>query len=208
MVEVETVRGRVSVDALGTVLMHEHVFVLSEEIWRNYPQVWDEKAGIEDAVTRLQRLKALGVDTIVDPTVIGLGRDIRRIAQVNERVDINIIPATGLYTYGDVPNFFHFRGPGTLLGGDDPMVEMFVNDITVGIAGTPIRAAFLKCAIEEALTPGVERVMRAVAETHRRTGAPIMRQVEKQVESQAGVRCHQQRDALGSQRQRRPELRW
>ena len=174
MVEVETVRGRVSVDALGTVLMHEHVFVLSEEIWRNYPQVWDEKAGIEDAVTRLQRLKALGVDTIVDPTVIGLGRDIRRIAQVNERVDINIIPATGLYTYGDVPNFFHFRGPGTLLGGDDPMVEMFVNDITVGIAGTPIRAAFLKCAIEEALTPGVERVMRAVAETHRRTGAPIM----------------------------------
>ena len=132
MVEVETIRGRVSVDVLGTVLMHEHVFVLSEEIWRNYPQVWDEQVGIADAVIRLKRLKALGVDTIVDPTVIGLGRDIRRIAQVNERVDINIIAATGVYTYGDLPNFFRFRGPDTLLGGDDPMVEMFVNDAPSG----------------------------------------------------------------------------
>ena len=173
MAEVETVRGPVSTDALGTVLMHEHVFVLNEEIRRNYPSLWDEEQRVADAVTRLQALKDRGVDTIVDPTVIGLGRDIERVARVNQQVDLNIIPATGLYTYNDVPFFFHFVGPGTMFDGEEPMIEMFVGDITEGIAGTGIKAAFLKCAIEDQLTPGVERVLRAVAETQKLTGVPI-----------------------------------
>ena len=44
---------------------------------------------------------------------------------------------------------------------------MFVGDITDGIAGTGVKAAFLKCAIDEpGLTPGVERVLRAVSRAH------------------------------------------
>jgi phosphotriesterase-related protein len=174
MAVVQTVRGAVPPDALGTVLMHEHVFVLNEEIRQNYPGQWNEEARVADAVTRLRALKERGVDTIVDPTVLGLGRDIRRVARINEHIDLNIVVATGLYTYNDVPFFFHFHGPGTLLGGDDAMVDMFVGDITTGIAGTDIKAAILKCAIENDLTPGVERVLKAITESHKRTGAPIM----------------------------------
>jgi phosphotriesterase-related protein len=170
---VHTVRGEVDVDALGTVLMHEHVFVLSEEFRLNYPEYWDEDERVADAVRKLRTLAERGVDTIVDPTVLGLGRDLARVRRVNEQVDINIVAATGLYTYGDLPFFLHHRGPGTTFGGDEPMVEMFTRDLEEGIADTGIRAAFLKCAIEDELTPGVERVMRAVAQTHLRTGAPI-----------------------------------
>jgi phosphotriesterase-related protein len=170
---VHTVRGEVDVDALGTVLMHEHVFVLSEELRLNYPEYWDEDERVADAVHKLRALTERGVDTIVDPTVLGLGRDLARVRRVNEQVDINIVAATGLYTYGDLPFFLHHQGPGTTFGGDEPMVEMFTRDIEKGIADTGVRAAFLKCAIEDELTPGVERVMRAVAQTHLRTGAPI-----------------------------------
>ncbi|MGW1503442.1 phosphotriesterase family protein [Streptomyces mirabilis] len=113
------------------------------------------------------------MSTIVDPTVIGLGRDVRRVAAVNERVDLNIIVATGLCTVADVPDYFRYHGPGTLLGGPESMTDLFVRELTEGIAGTGIKAAFLKCAIEDELTPGVERVMRAVAQAHLRTGAPI-----------------------------------
>ena len=56
------------------------------------------------------------MDTIVDLTVIGLGRYIPRIARIAAATDLNIVVATGLYTYNDVPMYFHFRGPGTLLG--------------------------------------------------------------------------------------------
>jgi phosphotriesterase-related protein len=51
---------------------------------------------------------------------------------------------------------------------------LFIQDIREGIAGTGVKAAFLKCAIDApGLTPGVERVMRAVAHAHRATGVPI-----------------------------------
>ena len=174
-VEVDTVRGSIPTADMGITLMHEHVFVLSPEIIDNYPEAWgDEQAREEAAVEKLNALKAIGVDTIVDPTVIGLGRYIPRIQRIAERTDLNIVVATGVYTYNDVPMYFHFTGPGTALGGDEVMVDMFVRDITEGIAGTGGKAAILKCATDEpGLTPGVERVLRAVAGAHRATGVPI-----------------------------------
>ncbi len=156
--------------------MHEHVFVLTPDVQQNYPDEWgDEDARIADAVAKLSELAATGVRTIVDPTVIGLGRYIPRIQRVAEQVpELNIIVATGCYIYENVPFFFHHRGPALGLDMPDPMVDLFVGDITAGIAGTGVRAAFLKCAIDEpGPTKGVERVMRAVAKAHHATGAPI-----------------------------------
>ena len=172
--QVETVRGPIDTSGLGATLMHEHVFILNREIMENYPSYWDEEHRLTDAVAKLNALKAAGIDTIVDPTVIGLGRYIPRIQQVAEQTDLQIVAATGLYTYNDVPFYFHFRGPGTPLNGPEPMVDFFVADITEGIAGTKVKAGILKCATDEhGLTPGVERVLRAVAQAHRRTGVPI-----------------------------------
>jgi phosphotriesterase-related protein len=176
MSTVATVRGPVDVDELGTTLMHEHVFVLTTEVLENYGvgAWWDEEARVSDAIERLRALRERGVRTIVDPTVVGIGRDIPRIQRINAEVDINIIPATGLYTYNDIPFFFHYRGPGTIGDGPEIMAEMFIGDIRDGIAGTKVKAAFLKCCVDaQGLTPGVERVLRAVALTHRETGAPI-----------------------------------
>jgi phosphotriesterase-related protein len=173
--DVNTVRGPIPTGDLGVTLMHEHVFVLSPEIIANYPEGWgDEQAREQAAVDKLNALKAIGVDTIVDPTVIGLGRYIPRIQRVAERTDLQIVVATGVYTYNDVPLYFHFSGPGTALNGPEPMVDMFVRDITEGIAGTGVKAAILKCATDEpGITPGVDRVLRAVAAAHRATGVPI-----------------------------------
>jgi phosphotriesterase-related protein len=79
-----------------------------------------------------------------------------------------------VYTYNDVPMYFHFTGPGGVLGDVEPMVDMFVRDIEHGIADTGVKAAILKCATDEpGVTPGVERVLRAVATAHRQTGVPI-----------------------------------
>jgi phosphotriesterase-related protein len=177
--QVETVRGPVDTAELGQVLMHEHVFVLNADVQQNYPDEWgSEDERVADAVRRLTELAGRGVRTIVDPTVIGLGRYIPRIQRIAAQVDLNIVVATGCYTYDDVPFFFHYRGPAlnAAVGAElpDPMVDMFVGDIEEGIAGTGVKAAFLKCAIDrQGMTPGVERVMRAVAKAHRRTGVPI-----------------------------------
>ena len=175
MSTLNTVRGSVDTAKLGVTLMHEHVFVLSTEIIQNSPELWgDEEERVADAIARLNELKTRGVDSIVDLTVIGLGRYIPRIRRIAEQTEINIVAATGVYTYNDVPMYFHFQGPGTTLGGPELMVDMFVKDIEEGIADTGVKAAILKCATDEpGVTPGVERVLRAVAQAHRITGVPI-----------------------------------
>ncbi len=176
MSTVETVMGPIGVESLGSTLMHEHVFTLSPDYLRNYGDGdwWDEEAEVAKAIAKLRHLGTRGITTIVDPTVLGLGRDIVRLQRVAAEIDLQIIVATGLYTYGDLPFPYIHRGPDTLLGGDDPMVADFVRDLTVGIGSTGVKAAFLKCAVEHAaMTPGVERALRAVARSHVATGAPI-----------------------------------
>jgi phosphotriesterase-related protein len=176
MSSVETIKGTVDDGSLGQVLMHEHVFILSLEAEQDYPgQVfWNEEEKIQLAIGKLQRLKEAGVDTIVDLTVLNMGRYLPRLARINDAVDLNIVVASGLYTYDALPHFLQFRGPGMPIGGPDPMVEMFTKDVQEGIGETGIKAGIFKCATDvQGVTPGVERVLRAVAQAHRNTGAPI-----------------------------------
>ena len=107
---VETVRGPVDLDDLGPTLMHEHVFVLDPEALQNYGRVWgasiwDEEVRVADAIAKLQRLRDGGIQTIVDPTAIGLGRYIPRIQRVNAEVDLNIIVCTGVYAFLELRGF-------------------------------------------------------------------------------------------------------
>jgi phosphotriesterase-related protein len=176
---IETVRGPVDPADLGVTLAHEHVFVLtadSQQQWGAHAQEWDEEARVAEAVAKLQALVDSGVRTILDPTVDGLGRNVPRIARINEQVpDLNILVATGVYTYVDVPHFFAHRGPAVLPDLPEPMVDFFVKDIEQGIQGTGVKAAFLKCAIDhQGLTAGVERVLRACAKAQLQTGRPLM----------------------------------
>jgi phosphotriesterase-related protein len=175
MAAIQTVRGPVEASHLGPTLMHEHIFVLSAEILQNYPETWgDEERRVAEAVARMNELASSGVRTVVDLTVIGLGRYIPRIQRIASQTGINIVVATGIYTYNDIPFYFHFQGPGTALGGPELMVDMFVRDIERGIADTGVRAGILKCATDTpGMTKGVERVLRAVAQAHRQTGVPI-----------------------------------
>jgi len=175
MATVETVRGPVDLNYLGPTLMHEHVFVLSTEYVQNYGSTWwDEEARVADAIVKLNALHAKGITTIVDPTVWGLGRYIPRIQRIAAQTPVNIIVATGLYVYEELPQQYAYRGPGTVLEMPEPMVTDFARDITEGIADTGVKAAFLKCCLETPeLTPGSERIVRAVARAHAETGAPI-----------------------------------
>ncbi|MGP4093320.1 phosphotriesterase family protein [Nonomuraea sp. KM90] len=171
----ETVKGPVA--DLGATLMHEHVFGLSPEIlwnWPDIPEEWDLEARAREAAGKLDALKAEGVDTIVDLTVVGLGRYVPAVRRVAELTSVNIVAATGLYTYDALPPYFANRGPGSLFGGPDRLAEFFVRDITEGIGRTGVKAAMLKCASDHlGMTKGCERVFRAVAEAHLETGAPI-----------------------------------
>src|ERR1700730_12568616 len=125
MPSIQTVRGAIDSAQLGVTLMHEHIFVLSTEIMQNYPETWgDEEKRIDEAVARLNELSSHGIKSVVDLTVVGLGRYIPLIQRVAQQTLVNIIVATGIYTYNDIPFYSNFRGPGSPFEGPEPMIEM------------------------------------------------------------------------------------
>jgi phosphotriesterase-related protein len=108
------------------------------------------------------------VRTIVEPTVMFHHRDMNFSKRVADESGLNLVAATGIYTYDHLPQ-------GLTTRNEDQIAELFVSDIENGIQGTDIKAAFIKCAADEpGVTQNIEKVHRAAARAWRQTGRPIM----------------------------------
>jgi phosphotriesterase-related protein len=168
MSDVQTVQGSVDADELGVVLVHEHVRFRDEAVAAEWPERYDEQAELDAALDAVTAAKSRGVQTIVDPTAMFGGRDVRFMKRVAEQTGVRIVACTGIYSYDYLPHYFENRDV-------DVMADHFVSDIERGVQGTEIRAAFLKCAADAAgVTEHVEKIHRAVARASVQTGAPIM----------------------------------
>ena len=184
MTTVATVRGPVDTDELGSVLMHEHVFLLWHDLLAENRSSWDEEKAVQQAVGQLNELHQAGISTIVDLTVLGIGRNTPLVQRVAGQTAVNIVVATGVYAYVDLPLFL-YRPAVDPAGhsiatweaddaGADPLTSLFISDIEHGIGDTGVRAGILKVATDwPGVTPGNERMLRAVARAHRATGVPI-----------------------------------
>src|SRR5215472_8206892 len=174
---VPTTAGQTNTEELGVVFMHEHVFIRTEAFQWGWPGFggWYADTELAAAHERLSQLHRTGVDTILDMTVPGLGRDPALVARAAEGTGLKVMFATGYYTYDNLPFPFHYRGPGKILDGDDRLLEsLFERDVTEGIGDTGFRAAVLKIVTDEqGMTEDVERLAVAVANVAGRTGVPV-----------------------------------
>jgi phosphotriesterase-related protein len=168
MPNVETVQGPVDAAELGLTLVHEHVRFRDEAVAAEWPNRYDEQLELDAALVAVNAAKDRGVQSIVDPTAMFGGRDVGFMKRVADATGVRIIACTGIYSYDYLPHYFENRDI-------DVMADHFVEDIEAGIQGTPIKAAFLKCAADAAgVTEHVEKIHRAVARASLQTGASIM----------------------------------
>lgn len=175
MSTVETVRGPVAVSQLGPTLAHEHIVIISAEFEKFYPELsWggDRADVLASVAGQLQAVRDRGITTILDCTAYFHGRDMDFVREVNERVDINLIVSTGIYSYDYLPWHIAHRRPKSV--ADDILTRMFLRDLTVGIGDSGVRAQSIKVATDaEGFTPNNVRMLRAAARASAETGAPI-----------------------------------
>ena len=168
MPTVETVNGPIEADQLGRTLIHEHFRTTDEAMRFQFPHLYDEDAEWESALSDANAVKGHGIDTVVEPSAMFLTRDANFSKRVADESGLQVVLATGVYTYDHLPQPLKNRD-------EDALAEIFVHDIEQGIQGTGIKAAFLKCAADaEGVTENVAKVHRAVARASARTGRPIM----------------------------------
>jgi phosphotriesterase-related protein len=165
---IETVSGPIAADELGLTLVHEHFQGEDEAVTAQWPHLRDRDAEYALALEQAHAVVGHGVKTIVEPTAMLLGRDVRLLQRIASDTGLQIVACTGIYTYDHLPTFFQTRDV-------DFMASCFVHDIERGIQGTDVKAAFIKCAADEAgITENIEKVHRAAARASVQTGVPIM----------------------------------
>jgi phosphotriesterase-related protein len=168
MPTVETVAGAIDVEQLGRTLIHEHFRTTDEGVRFQFPHLYDEQAEWDAALSDARAVKDHGIDTVVEPSALFLQRDAAFSKRVADESGLNVILATGIYTYDHLPQPLLNRS-------EDQLGELFVHDVEHGIQGTGIKPGLIKCAADEpGLTPNVEKVHRAAARAAKQTGLPIM----------------------------------
>ncbi len=193
---VMTVNGPIDPAAVGTCIMHEHLFI---DFWRdkepgyNAPATevahWNDKLTLEnlhlarshkpikdnylltdEAVTikDVTYFRNLGGDTIVDVTNIGLGRDPLALQRVSNATGLNIVMGSGWYQ-----RFYHPKDMDQRTIED--LSEEIIRDVNVGVGNTGVRSGIIgEVGVNgHPLTPNEEKSIRASARASRATGAAI-----------------------------------
>jgi predicted metal-dependent phosphotriesterase family hydrolase len=171
-----TVRGPVAADQLGFTLPHEHALL---DLVRIFPanllafdyQLLDEEVAIAEIGRFVSAAEGLapGRPALVDVTTDErMGRDPAGLRRIAEALDLHLVMGCGRYREPwfepDLPRI-----------STNALADLLIAEIEQGVGDTGIRPGIIGelGADRDVVSPAEERVLRAGARAHRRTGLPI-----------------------------------
>ena len=168
MPTIQTVRGRIEASDLGVCYAHEHLLG-SPPTPGDLDFVLDD---VDKAVEEMERFRRAGGAAIVEMSTADYHRDAAGLRRISERSGVHIVCATG---YNKDPFSARLIGDASV----EELAARFEEEIEVGINGSGIRAGLVKASSTlDSISPDAEKVFRAAASAHLRTGAPISTHTE------------------------------
>lgn len=169
MKQIRTVLGSISPEDLGFTSMHDHTVIdmrtAADYLKSLFPPVPPEmvefrmenmsffRTGAFLMCPEMQKtddvdglaaeygfFKAMGGQSVVDPSPKLIRGDIRKIQELSRRTGLNIICATGMYHQTAVPQEYWDQGTDYYYG-------LFSDEINNGIDGTEVRPGILKASL-------------------------------------------------------------
>lgn len=194
MKKIRTVSGDISPEQLGFTSMHDHTFIdmrttadHMKSIMPSLPAEMTEfkmenfsffKTGIfllcpemqkiddlENMIKEFAFFKAMGGQTVVDPSPMLIREDIHKTVELAQRTGLNIVCATGLYMQSAIPQEYWEKGVHYYY-------NLFKNEVDNGVDGTDIRPGILKGAIG-AGTETEKQIVEACIKISGETGMPV-----------------------------------
>ncbi len=191
---VMTVLGPLPINEMGVTLMHEHILLDASGKWvppcccsdrhlaempvkmenlgelslnplmsRDNCQLFD----VDVAIDELTKYRALGGETVVDPTNIGIGRDPKALARIARLTGLNIIMGTGLYLEPSHPEWVK-------ISSVEQLTERLIYDLGGAEEKPEVLAGLIgEIGISSRFTPDEEKSLRAAGRASAATGVPI-----------------------------------
>jgi phosphotriesterase-related protein len=166
-----TVNGPISVEEMGTTLPHEHFLVDFIGADSTGYHRWNKDSVISKVLPYLLEAKQAGVKTIIECTPAYLGRDPELLQRLSRASGLNIVTNTGYY--GAINN--KALPPGAFTESADQISERWISEWENGIESTLVKPGFIKIAVpgDSVLSPVHEKIVRAAARAHLKTGLTI-----------------------------------
>jgi phosphotriesterase-related protein len=163
-----TTHGPIESDAAGLILPHEHIF--TDLRGPTVPGYGEANAAEVVRVMKplLLEAKQAGVQTIVECTTIGVGRNIPIMVRLARETGLHIVVPTGVYGRA------HFAPKIYAEKSEDELARWMMMEIVLGIENSGIRAGFVKTAASEnELKPLEEKFLRAAGRASKQTGVAV-----------------------------------
>ena len=166
-VQLITTLGPKSLDELGMILPHEHIFV----DLRTWDQPGFAQADPADVIAlmgpEIAKLKAAGFSALVDCSTVGVGRRADILKAVSEATDFPLLVPTGVYREPWIPPWAH-------AADEEELSEWMVGELLGEIAESGVRAGWIKLSAgDDGLTDCEAKILRAAARAGARTNAVI-----------------------------------
>jgi phosphotriesterase-related protein len=122
---------------------------------------------VSTAIDELSYFRDMGGTTIVELSGIGLGRDPLGLRKISISTGVNIVTSTGFYTEISHPKYVQ---EATV----DELEEKFVNEITIGIENTEIKAGIIgEIGTSTVMTDQELKVLRGACRAQLRTNVAL-----------------------------------
>jgi phosphotriesterase-related protein len=194
MAKIMTVLGSIEPADLGNTITHEHLFIdlscyLTPPKSGQEPGFYFEPVSIKNlhhlhrdpygnrencilddialAVREVNLFKERGGRSIVDVTLIDIGRDPRKLAEVSRQTGVNIVAGCGHYIYSAFPD-------GVEAMSEQALTDELLKEIRVGIDDTGIKPGVIgEIGTSHPIHEAEARMLRAAARAQIETGLPI-----------------------------------
>ena len=162
-----TTLGNKSLDELGMILPHEHVFV-DLRTW-NTPGY--AQAEVEDVIRlmkpELEKAKRAGVTAIVECSTVGVGRRADIDLAVSKSANLPLVIPTGIYRQPWIPDWAHEAS-------EDALADWMLGELQGEIEGSGVQAGWIKLSAgDNGLTATEAKILRAAARAGLQTNAVI-----------------------------------
>jgi phosphotriesterase-related protein len=166
---IHTVSGAIAVAEIKVALSHEHIMSnFGKDI--SEASIYDEAALMQQVVPYLQKVKALGVDTIFDYTTAYFGRRVDLLEKIAAATELNIVTNTGFYGAAEdryIPAFAYQASA-------ESIASIWINEFKQGIDNTKIKPGFIKLGFDNGEPSAIDqKLFIAGLITHKETGLTV-----------------------------------
>ncbi len=189
MAVIQSVLGPISIEKLGLILPHEHLFTdLRGPDRPDYAQA--DPADVQRVMQPyLDEAWKAGVTALVECSTGGVGQNPVVLERLARNTGVAIVAPGGVYREQYMPAAVRKMA-------EDELTEWMQRQITHGIGETKVRAGFLKMAVSnEGVTENEAKALRAAARVAVATGAVIASHTSG---PQSGANALQELDILAS----------